>query len=514
MAKQSQCPGCKEKFGNGRPYSVHLVLCKSLGSAADMALKKHKINSAKKLESKRKDVAMRRELAAEGKKSRETPVEALPDAQDMDVDANVLPPQRSPSPPPRPSGRPNRRTRLPRRYRDDLPPNPNPPIIAVPEPEEEPVECAGHASPEARELPKSTVFCTETNSFGVYRRYALGPPTITPDESFTLSSVSNSISIARDPADSRSNASWWSSFGSSSLESVEKEPPNYFAPFFNPSTFLLMSWYYNGSSVKSYADVDKLIHNVIRHEDFNASDFGPTFSTAREAERMDKNQQSTSKNQPSTSSANSESLPFRPEDGWIKGSISIPVPCDGCKFRSEADAPRFVVDGIWYRRPLEVLKRAFSEPAAEKFHTTPFKEYWKPSEDEPEERIYSETFTGDVFNAEYEALRATRREGPNAKLEPFIAGIIFYSDATHLTSFGTASLYPMYMYVGNQSQYTRAKPSEFTAHHIAYIPKVFQKTLSSLLCLTESKARRRDPGVLPEKLWKGRHGWHSHPFAA
>jgi len=42
-----------------------------------MALKKHKINSAK-----RKDVAMRRELAAEGKQNRETPVEALSDAQD------------------------------------------------------------------------------------------------------------------------------------------------------------------------------------------------------------------------------------------------------------------------------------------------------------------------------------------------------------------------------------------------------------------------------------------------
>ena len=47
-----------------------------------MALKKHKINSAKKSESKRKDVAMRRELAAKGKQNRETPVEALSDPQD------------------------------------------------------------------------------------------------------------------------------------------------------------------------------------------------------------------------------------------------------------------------------------------------------------------------------------------------------------------------------------------------------------------------------------------------
>ena len=50
--------------------------------------------------------------------------------------------------------------------------------------------------------------------------------------------------------------------------------------------------------------------------------------------------------------------------------------------------------------------------AANKFYTTPFKEYWKPSEDEPEEQIYSETFTADVFNDEYECLWATPQEGP------------------------------------------------------------------------------------------------------
>lgn len=467
MGKQSQCPGCKERFGNGRPYSAHLGLCKSLRSAVDTALKKNKINSAKKLEMKRKDIAARRELPPEENPNEENPNEEM----DMDVDPDVLPPQRSPSPPPRASGRPNRRVRLPRRYQDNLPPNPNPPIIAIPEANDEPIQPAECASPAPQAPAKSSLFCTDKNSFGIYRKYSLGPPTITPDESFTLSSVSDSISIARDPADSRSNASWWSSFGSSE-ESVEKEASNYFAPFLNPSTFLLMSWYYNGSSIKSYADVDKLVHNVIRHEDFKASHFGPTFSTAHEAERMDKNQASMS-------SSNLESVPFRTEDGWIKGSVHIPVPCEKYRFATEEDAPRFVVDGIWYRRPLEVIKRAFTEPAAEKFHTTPFKEYWKPANDEPEERVYSETFTGDVFNDQYEVLRKTHRKGPNAELEPFIAGIMFYSDTTHLTNFGTAELYPLYMYVGNQSQYTRSKPSEFTAHHIAYIPKVFVVCLSS-----------------------------------
>jgi hypothetical protein len=143
---------------------------------------------------------------------------------------------------------------------------------------------------------------------------------------------------------------------------------NNFSPFLNASVFLLMSWFYNGSSVKSFADIDKLIHNVIRHEDFKASDLNATFSTACEAEWMDKDQIT----KPSVNS--NENLPFRPEDGWNIGSMSIPVPCDGVYFTSEADAPRFIIDNIWYQQPLEVIKMAFTEPNTEKYHIIPLKE--------------------------------------------------------------------------------------------------------------------------------------------
>ena len=93
--------------------------------------------------------------------------------------------------------------------------------------------------------------------------------------------------------------------------SVDHLIEDYYAPFLNPAAFLLMSWYYNGSSTKSYADVDKLIHNVIHHEDFKVSDFGMTFSTAHEAKWMDNNQASKS----SANSNNSETLLLKPEDG-------------------------------------------------------------------------------------------------------------------------------------------------------------------------------------------------------
>ncbi|KAF8168717.1 hypothetical protein BJ912DRAFT_862570, partial [Pholiota molesta] len=95
------------------------------------------------------------------------------------------------------------------------------------------------------------------------------------------------------------------------------------------------------------------------------------------------------------------------------------------------------IKGIWYEHPLEVIKQAFSEPAAKHFHTTPFKEYWKPSENLPEEQIFSEMYTANLFNLEYDS------KPP-----------------------------PIYMYITNQTKYEHTKPSEFTAYHIAYIPNV------------------------------------------
>jgi len=49
---------------------------------------------------------------------------------------------------------------------------------------------------------------------------------------------------------------------------------------------------------------------------------------------------------------------------------------------------------------------------------------------------------------------------------------MLWSDSTHLTSFGNTSLWPIYLYLGSLSKYTRAKPTSFAAHHLAYIPKV------------------------------------------
>ena len=61
-------------------------------------------------------------------------------------------------------------------------------------------------------------------------------------------------------------------------------------------------------------------------------------------------------------------------------------------------------------------------------------------------------------------------DGP--ELEIAIMAVLLWSDSTHLANFGTASLWPIYMYFGNTSKYTRGKPTSFPAQHLAYIPSV------------------------------------------
>jgi Plavaka transposase len=116
---------------------------------------------------------------------------------------------------------------------------------------------------------------------------------------------------------------------------------------------------------------------------------------------------------------------------------------------------------------------------------TPFRlePYWHPSKGEPPERVYSEIYTANAWNNEYDEINKSHhgKDGPNQDLEAFIIGILLWSDSTVLAQFGTASLWPIYLYIGNQSKYTRAKPTSMSAHHLAYLPKVHGCVISIVI---------------------------------
>jgi hypothetical protein len=116
------------------------------------------------------------------------------------------------------------------------------------------------------------------------------------------------------------------------------------------------------------------------------------------------------------------------------------------------------------------MKSALADITSQRFHFSPFKRFWM-SPSGTTVRCYDEVYTSDEWIEAHDNLQKQKNE-PGCKLEKVILGLMFWSDSTHLASFGTASVWPLYMYFANLSKYVRCKPSSGASHHVAYIPSV------------------------------------------
>lgn len=106
-----------------------------------------------------------------------------------------------------------------------------------------------------------------------------------------------------------------------------------------------------------------------------------------------------------------------------------------------------------------------------RFHFTPFKQFHKSHPDADPVRVHDEIYSSDAMIEAYEKLQRQPAE-PGCTLERVVLSLMFWSDSTHLASFGNASLWPLYLFFGNQSKWVRGKPRSGACHHVAYIPKV------------------------------------------
>ncbi|KAJ7021549.1 hypothetical protein C8F04DRAFT_1313789 [Mycena alexandri] len=359
-----------------------------------------------------------------------------------------------PSPlPAGPGGRPRRRIRLPQRFRDDVPPPP-PPVDLPEEPAAPVIELDETSS--TRKWVK-----TDPTDFGLYKVFP-NRPTHDPDESVSLDDLckSSELLVAAKPSSSAATPPW--------------------SPFMNSTVARLMTWFHLGSNLKSIADLDSLVHNVLLKEDFDPAHL-KDFSTARENKRLDD----------SAPNSGADDSPA-PPDGWKTASIKIKLPAPKVCV-AEADAAEFEVEGLIYRPLLDVMVEAFQGPAFKDFHTTPFEYRWDPNHNKPDnpdveltaadadldeyglpelpdghEVVYGEIYTSSRMLKAHNELPQTAT--PN--LETIIAAYMFWSDATHLANFGNASLWPLYTFFGNLSKYTRAKPTANAGYHQAYFPSL------------------------------------------
>ena len=358
--------------------------------------------------------------------------DASADFVDSEPSSESMPPgPLIPSPPPLPpcltqTGRPRRNYQVPRRYVDLLPE----PVPIQHEDDPGPL----NVQPRVRLYMRDRLR-TAANAFGVWREY-LYRPLYDPDSAVRTEDLRLEHSTKNDTEDD---------------ESEESETE--LSVHGNKTTQLIMEWVNTGAPTKSNAEVNRLVHDYVRHRDFKPEEL-KNFDAGRENSRIDA--LDTSKESP---------LP----DSFQTTSVNIEVPT-GVK-----DAPPhiFSIPGLYYRPLTASIRASFGSPIATHFHYSPFRQFrTSPTTGEPE-RIFSELYDSEAFIEEHDKIRRSApTDEPDCKCEKAVAAIMFWSDSTHLANFGTAKLWPVYMLFGNLSKYIRAQPTSGACQHVAYIPSL------------------------------------------
>ena len=325
------------------------------------------------------------------------------------------------------TGRPQRCIRRPRRY-DDVQPE-----LPAQLPQHLP-GATGHPLVRRVTLIVRDAVRTAANSFGLIREY-MYRPSHDPESHMAPELLANPVLAAQKKAKKKAE------------NLADRPPPPW--PFKNMSIYRLLSWGNTGSNQKSIVEMQRLVDDVITAPDFRPEHVAGC-KIRQEYKKLDH------------ADASRTSSPFSQGD-WQQATVTIDVPT-GTRNASGNGKP-FTVPGLQYRSLKAVIISAFSSPMSCLFHFSPFKRLCRG------ERVYDELYTSDAWIQENDKLQRQTNE-PGCKLEKVIASLMFWSDSTHLANFGTAKVWPLYLYFGNLSKYLRAMPNADACHHVAYIPSV------------------------------------------
>lgn len=216
-------------------------------------------------------------------------------------------------------------------------------------------------------------------------------------------------------------------------------------------------WYWNGGVQKSQENFKSLV-DLISRPDFSPSDISRTRWSEIDASLATGRDDDT------------DPAEWLDEDnGWKHTAISIHVPFH--RRMKNPGSQVYVVGELYHRPIMSVIRERLTNPDHEQFYYEPYELFWKPKDDQEDVRVYGEMYTSEAFlDAQRELLQSSPEPGCNASR--VIVALMFWSDATHLTSFGNAKLWPCYMFFGNDSKYRRCQPTSNLCNHIAYFQAV------------------------------------------
>lgn len=304
------------------------------------------------------------------------------------------------------------------------------------------------------ELPSP--FRIPPNQFGLYRVYSEKPDT-QPEDGLNLDDFADHGSDAPSSLPTPNPTP----IPSSTIESLSPHP------LINQSVLMLFKWFTNSHSL-SQARFQTLIDDVITHPAFNVHDIVGmnAHSIGHKLDQIDCN----------VNHANYTG------ENWRHSTLKVKIPKLKPGFSRGApgagDFLEFLVPGLQHRSIMAIIRASFAQ--AKDFCYVPYKQMWQsptPLLPGHEERIFDELYSCDAWLEEHARISSAPPiilpDGKGTcKLPRAIAGLMFWSDATHLAQFGTAKMWPWYMYFGNESKWCRGKPSARACHHIAYFLSV------------------------------------------
>jgi hypothetical protein len=285
------------------------------------------------------------------------------------------------------------------------------------------------------------IFQTTRNVFGLFRRYLSEKlPSHDPEEHNAPLDLTDEPTVAASPhpADNR----------------------NAFDPFPNKSSFRLADWHWNHGIQKSRDSFKKLL-SIVGDPEFCPEDVRQTNWTKIDSKLAANN----------FDEIEEEDAEWMDVDaGWNRTPITISVPFH---HRTKNPGPQdYTIGELYHRSFVSVIREKLENPHDDRhFHYEPFELFWQPTDTSAIERVHGELYASPAFLEAHRELHESPGE-PGCTLPRIVVAMMFWSDATHLTSFGTSKLWPSYLFFGNESKYRRCKPSCHLCNHVAYFQAV------------------------------------------
>jgi Plavaka transposase len=233
-------------------------------------------------------------------------------------------------------------------------------------------------------------------------------------------------------------------------------------PFPNLSAFWFADWWWNSGNEKSSHELRKLL-TLVNTQGFSLTD---AFSTNWNATMM-----SFDADERSSSSSSDETSWFNDAD-WILTPVTIPVSFH--RLMKNPGTRYQTVGNMRHRRLISVIEEKICNVEPGHFHYQPYELFWSPPTNDDTQfdfRVQGELYNSPAFVEAHQKLQNSPQiQGCNR--ERVVVALMIWSDETHLSSFGSAKLWPVYIFFGNESKYRRSKTSLRLCEHIAYLESV------------------------------------------